>query len=159
MDTDMALDIVVNMEEVQVMHSPDMDSIPMVRVPVDMDLVDRANKGGILDKEELEQLMVVSTLTMEDTVVLDMEELIKELIKELPLVHLEVVLQTCKILDLEMEDLPIMDSGGQKFLLQGIILIKMVLINIDFRVKDKAIMVKEPLNQTTDKVEIQIEDV
>ena len=35
----------------------------------------------------------------------------------------------------------------------------MVLINIDIRVKDKAIMVKEPLNQTTDKVEIQIENV
>ena len=155
MDTDMALDIVVNMEEVQVMHSPDMDSIPMVRVPVDMDLVDRANKGGILDKEELEQLMVDSTLTMEDIVVLGMEDIIKELL----LVHLEVVLRTCKILDLEMEDLPIMDSGGQKFLLQGIILIKMILINIDFKVKDKAIMVKEPLNQTRDKVEIQIENV
>ena len=155
MDTDMAPDIVANMEEVQVMHSPDMDSIPMVRVPVDMDLVDRANKGGILDKEELEQLMVDSTLTMEDIVVLDMEDLIKELL----LVHLEVVLRTCKILDPEMEDLPIMDSGGQKFLLQGIILIKMILINIDFKVKDKAIMVKEPLNQTRDKVEIQIENV
>lgn len=159
MDTDMALDIVANMEEVQVMHSPDMDTIPMVLVPVDTDLVDRANKEGILDKEELEQLMVDSTLTMEDTVVLDMEDLIKELIKELRLVHLEVVLRTCKILDLEMEDLPIMDSGGQKFLLQGIILIKMILINIDFKVKDKAIMVKEPLNQTRDKVEIQIENV
>ena len=155
MDTDMALDIVANMEEVQVMHSPDMDKVPMVLVLVDTDLVDRANKEGILDKEELEQLMVDSTLTMEDTVVLDMEDIIKELL----LVHLEVVLRTCKILDLEMEDLPIMDGGGQKFLLQGIILIKMVLINIDFRVKDKATMVKEPLNQTTDKVEIQIEDV
>ena len=155
MDTDMALDIVANMEEVQVMHSPDMDTIPMVLVPVDTDLVDRANKEGILDKEELEQLMVDSTLTMEDIVVLDMEDIIKELL----LVHLEVVLRTCKILDLEMEDLPIMDSGGQRFLLQGIILIKMILINIDFKVKDKAIMVKEPLNQTRDKVEIQIENV
>ena len=155
MDTDMAPDIVANMEEVQVMHSPDMDTIPMVLVPVDTDLVDRANKEGILDKEELEQLMVDSTLTMEDIVVLDMEDLIKELL----LVHLEVVLRTCKILDLEMEDLPIMDSGGQKFLLQGTILIKMILINIDFKVKDKAIMVKEPLNQTRDKVEIQIENV
>ena len=155
MDTDMAPDIVANMEEVQVMHSPDMDTIPMVLVPVDTDLGDRVNKEGILDKEELEQLMVVSTLTMEDTVVLDMEDLIKELL----LVHLEVVLRTCKILDLEMEDLPIMDSGGQKFLLQGIISIKIVLINIDFRVKDKAIMVKEPLNQTRDKVEIRIENV
>ena len=159
MDTDMALDIVANMEEVQVMHSPDMDTIPMVLVPVDTDLGDRVNKEDILDKEELEQLMVVSTLTMEDTVVLDMEDLIKELIKELRLVHLEVVLRTCKILDLELEDLLIVDSGDQKFLLQGIILIKMVPINIDFRVKDKAIMVKESLNQTTDKVEIQIENV
>ena len=92
MDTDMAPDIVANMEEVQVMHSPDMDTIPMVLVPVDTDLVDRANREGILDKEELEQLMVDSTLTMEDIVVLDMEDLIKELIKELRLVHLEVVL-------------------------------------------------------------------
>ena len=155
MDTDMAPDIVANMEEVQVMHSPDTDTILMVLVPVDTDLVDRANKEGILDKEELEQLMVDSTLTMEDIVVLDMEDLIKELL----LVHLEVVLRTCKILDLEMEDLPIMDSGGQKFLLQGIILIKMILINIDSKVKDKAIMVKEPLNQTRDKEEIQIENV
>ena len=58
-----------------------------------------------------------------------------------------------------MEDLPTMDSGGQEFLLQGTILIKMILINIDFKVKDKAMMVKEPLNQTRDKVEIQIENV
>ena len=58
-----------------------------------------------------------------------------------------------------MEDLPTMDNGRQEFSPQGTILIKMILINIDSKARDKAVMVKEQLSQTRDKVEIQIENV
>ena len=73
-------------------------------------------------KQELDQPTVDSILTVERIVILDIEELIKELL----VVELEVVYRTCRILDQEVEDLPIMDSKGQEFLLQEIILIKMI---------------------------------
>ena len=73
-------------------------------------------------KQELDQPTVDSIRAVERIVILDIEELIKELL----VVELEVVYRTCRILDPEVEDLPIMDSKGQEFLLQEIILIKMI---------------------------------